>query len=143
MKTEIHRTALVLISAEKLYDLINDIESYPQFLDGVVSAKIREQSDSEMVGELTLKKTGIQRTIVTRNKLTAPSRIEMTLEEGPLQSLRGVWQIKSLGDSGCKVSLDLSFEAGGGLKAIAFGAVFKQIADKMVESFVSRAAQSA
>ena len=136
---EIHRSALVLVSAEKLYQLINDIESYPLFLDGVSSATILEQDETQMLGRLIVKKAGFEKTLVTRNKLTNPSRIEMNLEEGPLDYLNGIWTIQSINDSGCKVSLDLTFQAARGLKMMAFSAMFKQVADSMVSSFVDRA----
>ncbi len=136
---EIHRNALVMVPAESLYDLINDIESYPLFIDGVQAAKVLEANEYEMVGQLVIKKAGIERTLVTRNKLTYPSRVEMVLEKGPLDYLNGLWSIKKLDETGCKVSLDLKFNAANGLKGLAFSAMFKQVADKMVGSFVDRA----
>ena len=136
---EIHRSALVLVPSEELYNLINDIEAYPQFLDGVAESRVLSASPTEMVGELLIRKAGIERRLVTRNRLTAPERIEMTLEEGPLDSLEGVWSIQSLNQQGCKVSLDLSFSAGRGLKSFTFNRVFKQVADSMVNAFVERA----
>lgn len=139
MTTEIHRSALVLTSAEHLYAIINDIESYPSFLDGVRRARVVSQTPTQMLGELTLAKAGFERTITTQNQLTAPTRIELALHDGPLNSLAGVWSIQPLSDTGCKVSLDLSFDAGGGLKAKAFEMLFKQVADSMVEAFVTRA----
>ena len=91
---EIHRSALVLVSAEQLYDLINDIEQYPQFLEGVVATRLLEASSTEMLGELTVRKAGFERTLVTRNTLVRPLSIAMNLVEGPLDSLTGLWQIK-------------------------------------------------
>ncbi|EAR07495.1 type II toxin-antitoxin system RatA family toxin [Reinekea blandensis] len=136
---EIHRSALVLVPSHELYNLINDIEAYPQFLDGVAESRVLSASPTEMVGELLIRKAGIERRLVTRNRLTAPERIEMTLEDGPLDSLEGVWSIQSLNEQGCKVSLDLSFSAGRGLKSFTFNRVFKQVADSMVNAFVERA----
>lgn len=136
---EIHRSALVLVPAERLYALINDIEAYPQFLDGIANSRVLSATATEMVGELVIRKAGVERKIVTRNQLTAPERIEMTLEEGPLEALQGVWTIQALNKQGCKVSLDLSFSAGSGLKSFTFNRVFKQVADSMVNAFVERA----
>ena len=135
---EIHRSALVLVSAEQLYDLINDIEQYPQFLEGVVATRLLEASSTEMLGELTVRKAGFERTLVTRNTLVRPLSIAMNLVEGPLDSLTGLWQIKPLGDAGCKVTFDLSFHASQGLKAAAFSLMLKQLADTMVSAFVAR-----
>ncbi|MDN3650694.1 type II toxin-antitoxin system RatA family toxin [Reinekea marina] len=138
---EIHRSALILAPAKSVYDIINDIEQYPSFLDGVASARVLESSDIHMLGELIIKKAGVEKTIITRNTLKAPSAIEMTLEQGPLEALTGTWLITPLSEEGCKVSLDLRFSMKKGLTAMAFGAVFKQVANNMVDSFVQRANQ--
>ncbi|TCS43250.1 type II toxin-antitoxin system RatA family toxin [Reinekea marinisedimentorum] len=136
---EIHRNALVLAPAEHLYNLINDIESYPLFLDGVKAAYVLEQSEQHMLGKLVIAKAGVEKVLVTRNQLVHPSSIEMNLEEGPLDYLNGTWSIKALGDAGCKVSLDLRFHAKKSIKGMAFSVMFKKIADQMVASFVARA----
>ncbi len=136
---EIHRSALVLVRADQLYHLINDIESYPQFLDGISAAEVIERSEEHMLGRLIISKGGFERTIVTRNETIEPSSIEMNLVEGPLDYLKGHWQIKALNEQGCRVSLDLSFSPMKGLKGIAFNRVFKQVSDAMVDSFVTQA----
>ncbi|MEJ2041714.1 MAG: type II toxin-antitoxin system RatA family toxin [Reinekea sp.] len=136
---EIHRSALVLVQAKQLYHLINDIEAYPQFLDGIASASVIDRSETQMLGQLVISKAGFERTIVTRNTLQAPTLIEMNLEQGPLEYLNGIWQIKPLDEQGCRVSLDLRFSAMKGLKGMAFNHLFKQVADGMVDSFVSKA----
>lgn len=139
--TEIHRTALVPHSAETLYRLINDVEAYPQFLDGIVDAQEIESSETHMVGRLVVRKAGIERTLVTRNQLERPHRIELQLVEGPLKNFTGLWTITPLGDAGCRVSLDMSFETDGRLIAMAFGPILRQLADRMVDAFVQRADQ--
>ncbi|WP_108123910.1 type II toxin-antitoxin system RatA family toxin [Saccharospirillum mangrovi] len=138
--TEIHRTALVSHSAETFYNLINDVEAYPEFLDGIVAAEAVESSETEMVGRLVVRKAGIERTLVTRNQLQRPHRIELTLVEGPLKSLSGCWTLTPLGDDGCRVTLDMAFETDG-LLAMAFGPIMRQLADRMVDAFVQRADQ--
>lgn len=137
--TDIHRSAIVPHSAETLYDLINDLPSYPEFLDGIVAADIIESSQTHMVGRMVVRKAGIERTLITRNQLERPHRIELNLERGPLKRLHGVWSLKPLGESGCRVTLDLTFETESRLSALAFGPIFKQLADRMVGSFVQRA----
>ncbi|PTY38102.1 ubiquinone-binding protein [Saccharospirillum sp. MSK14-1] len=137
--TEIHRTALVPHSAETLYNLINDVEAYPQFLDGIVDAQEIEASETHMVGRLVVRKAGIERTLVTRNQLERPHRIELKLVEGPLKSLNGLWTITPLGEEGCKVALDMSFETDGRIMAMAFGPILRQLGDRMVDAFVRRA----
>lgn len=96
-----------------------------------------------MVGRMVVRKAGIERTLVTYNRLERPHRIELSLQQGPLKSLEGIWTLKPLGEHGCRVSLDLRFETEGQLAALAFGPIFKQLADRMVDAFVRRADERA
>ena len=83
---KIERSALVNHSAEQMFDLVNDIESYPEFMHGCRAAKVISQSDEELVGELTLGQPGIQQTFTTRNQLSRPDSIEMKLVSGQFKS---------------------------------------------------------
>ena len=49
--TVIHRSALVEYSVEHMFDIVNDIEQYPQFMQGCISAKVKSQSEHELIGE--------------------------------------------------------------------------------------------
>ena len=75
--TSIHRSALVEYSDQQMFDLVNAIEHYPEFMPGCVSAKVLSQSSTELVGQLSLSKAGISQQFTTRNQLVRPQRIEM------------------------------------------------------------------
>jgi ribosome-associated toxin RatA of RatAB toxin-antitoxin module len=139
--TSITRSALVMHSAEQMYALVNDVETYPQFLSGCTSTELISKTDEELVASLTISKKGVNQTFTTRNKLQFPERMELTLVDGPFTQFLGVWNFYRLTDEACKVTLDMDFEVNGKLAGIALGAVFKQIATTMVDSFVSRAKQ--
>ena len=55
MKT-VHRNALVTHSAEQMYALINDIESYPKFLPWCGGARILSTTSEEIVASLDVAK---------------------------------------------------------------------------------------
>lgn len=42
--SQISRTALVPYSAEQMYQLVNDVQSYPQFLPGCTGSRILEST---------------------------------------------------------------------------------------------------
>lgn len=138
---KITRTALVSHSPEHMFDLVNDFSSYPDFLPWCSGARVISQSDSEIVGELTIQKGSIRQTFSTRNTLTRPSQIDLSLVDGPFRSLGGHWRFEAVGDQACRVSLDLEFEFAGRLIAMAIGAVFSQIAGSLVDAFCDRADQ--
>jgi ribosome-associated toxin RatA of RatAB toxin-antitoxin module len=139
--TRIQRSALVTCSAQTLFDLVNDIERYPEFLPWCVGAKIESKTDQQITAQLTVGKSGIKQSFTTCNILKRPEQMEMTLVEGPFKQLRGLWQFHALNDDACKVTFDLQFEFSNKLTALALGSVFNQAADTLVDAFCARANQ--
>ena len=139
--TQVDRSALVLHTAEQMFDLINDVEKYPEFLPWCAKTEIVSQTENELVATLYLSKGGLKYNFTTRNTLSRPNRMVLELEEGPFSSLKGVWDFKPLSDEACKVSVNLQFEFSGKIAAFAMGKVFNQVATTLVDSFVQRAEQ--
>ncbi len=132
-------SALIGYSAQHMFDLVNDIEQYPQFMQGCRSARVISKSDKELVGELSLAKAGVTQTFVTRNSLIAPSRIEMKLEEGNFSKFSAVWQFEALTEAACKVSFEMEFEFKYGLVDLAVGKLLSGSANNLVDALVDRA----
>jgi len=137
----VQRTALVMHSDQAMFDLVNDVASYPQFMQGCQTAEVFEHTEQQMVARLDLKKGGVKTSFMTRNRLQAPSEIEMNLEDGPFKSLKGVWRFKSLTPQACKVSLDLEFEFNNMAVGLAASKLFSSMANDLVDSLCRRADQ--
>jgi len=121
-----------------MFDLVNDIKTYPQFLPGCLSSTLVSQTDETIVATLEVGKGPVKQSFTTKNTLKNVNRIEMSLVEGPFKKLNGVWVFTHLSDDSCKIALSLEFELNGMLK-LAFGGVFSQVANSMVEAFSNRA----
>ncbi|MBD1553781.1 type II toxin-antitoxin system RatA family toxin [Pseudomonas typographi] len=141
MTTHIQRSALLPYPAQALYDLVNDVARYPEFLPWCASTKVIETSDTHMRASLEVAKGGLSQTLVTRNTLEPGQRIEMNLERGPFTQLQGVWVFKALGEKACKISLDLAFDYDGPLVRATLGPLFNQAANTLVDAFCQRAKQ--
>ena len=137
--TRIERSALVLHPAHMMFDLVNDIESYPEYMDGCQGARVLLRAEQEIVARLDLAKAGIQQSFTTRNWLARPEGIEMVLEEGPFTRLQGQWRFQALTESACKVSLVLEFEFKSGLGQLAGGKLFTRVANNLVAATTDRA----
>ena len=137
--TSIHRSALVEYSDQQMFDLVNAIEHYPEFMPGCVSATVLSQSSTELIGELCLSKAGISQQFTTRNQLFRPQRIEMNLVEGPFKSFSSQWTFTALTDSACKVALEMEFEFTSGLMDFAMEKLFSSSANHQVDAIVQRA----
>lgn len=140
MKT-IERSALMPFSAEKMFDLVNDVASYPEFLPWCGGSKVIESTEEKMVASVTIKKAGIEQTFTTENALEIGRKISMNLQDGPFESLQGFWEFKPLMDDACKISFRVEFEMKSGMLSVVLGPIFEQIASTMVDSFCKRAKQ--
>lgn len=137
--TKIERSALVRFSAKDMFALVADIESYPHFLPWCQSSRILSRENSVVEAELDIARGGFRKQFSTQNVNQEPDQINMTLLNGPFNSLHGVWQFIPLGDDASKISLKLEFDLPGGIAAIAFGRIFHQICETMVDAFHQRA----
>lgn len=136
---EVRKQALVPHSAEEMFDLVNDVDAYPEFLPWCKSASVLEEGEGYRVASIEIAKGGIGKTFTTRNTLDRPGRLQIDLVEGPFRHLEGDWSFESLGDEACKVSLEMKFEFSSALMGMAFGPVFAQISNTMLDAFVKRA----
>ncbi len=137
--TTITRQALVAYSAENMFDLVDDIDSYPAFLPWCSSAKVLSRDEDEVRAAIELSKGKLRKSFTTCNRLQKGKMIEMRLVEGPFRHLEGFWRFEALEGGASKVSLDLDFEFSNKLIAMAIGPVFNQIANTLVDAFVVRA----
>lgn len=135
---EVSRSELVPFAPEQMYELVRDIESYPEFLPWCRAAKVLRKTEGGVVASLSIAKGAIQHSFTTEN-LNDPSReIEMRLVDGPFKQLHGFWHFEKA-DVGCRVALNLRFEFASRLIAFGLAPVFKAITGSMIQAFRDRA----
>lgn len=141
MSYSVKRSALVTFSAGQMFDLVNDIEAYPQYMDGCTGATILRRGDDWLEARLELSKAGITQVFVTRNQLQAPERMTMALVDGPFKRFQGCWSFTPLAADACKVSFELEFELQNKLLGMAVGKLFEAVASRQVDALCERARQ--
>lgn len=138
----ISRNALVHYSVAEMFALVEDIESYAEFLPWCKSTEVLFKSDDEVKASIEISKGALNKTFTTVNRMQKNKMIEMRLVKGPFKHLQGYWRFDALKiDQACKISLDLDFEFSNKILAMAAGAVFNQIANSMVDAFCKRAVE--
>ena len=137
--SRVERSALVPRPQSLLYELVNDVESYPRHFAWCPKAEALEQGPDHMLARMTIAIGGMNVVFTTRNRLEPPERIAIHLVDGPFAKLEGVWEFRALGEHGAKISLALSFEPAGRLLGGALSLGFHRIADHMVDDFVRAA----
>jgi len=136
---KVSKHALVPFSASQMYALVNDIESYADFLPWCDKSIVLDKTEQEIKASLNIAYGSLNKSFTTLNTLTPETKIEMQLVEGPFEKLHGEWLFTQLGEDGCKISLNLEFEFKNKLISMTMGSVFSQIANTLVDSFSERA----
>jgi len=157
---EIKHTALVARPPGRLFDLINDIESYPSFVPWCTHARVLSRSAREIVATIGVQRGPLQSEFTTRNELEQDRRVLMHLVSGPFKVLEGEWLLTPiaqpttavppsatseplvqgrLANVGCRVQLTMQFAFKSPLTAILFEQKFAETAASLMDAFVARA----
>ncbi|CAM4434920.1 MAG: Ribosome association toxin RatA [Legionellaceae bacterium] len=135
----IHRTAIVSHTPRQMYELVNAIEEYPQYLPWCKTSQILSKNEDEIRASLLLARGGVEKSFTTCNRLQKDKMIEIRLLNGPFHHLEGFWQFETIDGVGCRITLNLEFEFAGKLLSFAFSPVFNQVANTLVDAFVKQA----
>lgn len=135
----INRSALLPYSTQAMFELVNDIEAYPAYMDGCVGAKILKRDADVIEARLDLARGAIRYSFATRNRLDAPKSIQMELIDGPFSQFEGRWFFQTLGDNACKVILDLQFAMNSSIGSLAAKKLFDGVANNLVDALCQRA----
>ena len=136
----IKKTAIVQCTPSQMYKVVNDIESYPQFLPWCKQAVVHMSTNNEMCATLRISKGPLSKQFTTINKLTQDKSISINLVNGPFKHLAGSWQFLPWQEgSSTKILFNLEFTIANKLLDNSIGNVFFGIADTMVQAFSNEA----
>lgn len=137
--SKISRSALVNFSATQMFELVDDIDNYSQFVPYCKSSSIISRSTNQVTAKLLVAKSGLAKSFTTTNSLSKPEKIDIELVEGPFEFLYGSWTFTALSEQACKIELQLNFEFKNRLATIAFSKIFNLLVESMVSAFTQRA----
>lgn len=135
----VEKSVLVAHSASEMYQLVEDVETYPQFLPWCSGTEVRRPDANNAIATLHVNYHGLRLHFTTKNQMEPGVLIDMTLENGPFKHLDGFWRFRPLAENACKVEFRLSYEISGKFVEKLTGPVFNHIANTFVEVFVKRA----
>ncbi len=136
--TVVKKAKTVGYSCEQMYNLVNEVERYEEFLPYCAESNVSHRSEDEVQATLVVSAAGMHKSFTTRNLLQVNKMIEIRLVDGPFNHLEGFWRFDEV-EEGCLVSLDLEFELAGRMFSMMLGPVFEQFVDKMLGAFCDRA----
>jgi ribosome-associated toxin RatA of RatAB toxin-antitoxin module len=122
-----------------MYELVNDIKAYPRYLPMISAVRMHSQTASALRATLTLSKGALNLSFTTDNIMKDSQEIRMNLVDGPFRKLKAVWTFEPVHGDGCEATFKVDFEFKNGLMAMAFGPLFRELTESLVEAFCQQA----
>ncbi len=122
-----------------MYQLVNDVASYPKFLPWCKDSKVLTESEKLMEASILMARGPLNRWFTTRNQLTPGEKITLDLVDGPFKHLKGSWSFIEDPSGGCTVRFVVDFDFAFGPARLLMTPVFESIASSLVNAFSKRA----
>ena len=137
----IRETKVLPYSAEQMFDLVADVDKYPEFLPWVVATRVRRDSETSMTADMLVGFKALREKFTSKVEKDRPNQIDVHYVDGPLRDLDNRWTFTPTADGGCEIFFCVDFA----FKSKMFEALAGQYVDrafrKMVAAFEERAAQ--
>ena len=132
---------LLPYSPEQLFDLVADIERYPEFLPWCVGARIRERTEKTITADLLIGFRMVRERFTSRVVLDRPDLIDVTYSEGPFRYLTNHWKFVPQPDGQCLLDFYVDFEFRSRMLQKIIEVLFNEAVKRMVGAFETRAKQ--
>lgn len=136
---KVEKNVLVLHSAKQMFDLVDKVEDYPNFLPWYSKTEVIERKDKELKARLFMDYMGVRQSFATHSHNIPGSEIRMDLLEGPFKTLRGTWKFIDLGGDMCKIEFRLEYDFSNMLLSTVISPVFNHLSGTLVDAFVKEA----
>ncbi len=123
---------------QQLFDLVADIEKYPDFLPWCRAARILERRENEFLGELIISFAHITESYTSSVTLSAPHSIDVVMVKGPFEYLTNQWKFTPV-ENGTRIDLTLDFKFRSRILEKLIGSLFSKATSKMAGAFKKRA----
>ena len=127
-------------TAEQLFDLVADVERYPEFLPWCVGARIRERRADLVVADLLIGFRMFRERFTSKVTLARPRRIDVAYSDGPFRYLDNHWIFEPV-EGGCRIDFFVDFEFRSAILQKLIGVLFNEAVRRMVAAFETRARQ--
>lgn len=135
----VQRSAMLPYTTAQMYRLVNDIESYSEFVPWCTRSEINFKTERVIEATLHFSKGALGAEMTTRNELVEDCRVTMNLVKGPFRHLKGVWQFYELDGNHCRVELEITFAFSSRVYEFTLGPIFHSLANRMITVFRQRA----
>ncbi|WP_375262928.1 type II toxin-antitoxin system RatA family toxin [Palleronia sp.] len=140
-----HETRKLPYSAQQMYDLVGDVETYPKFIPWISAARLtsRRETDTGEVLEADLVisfKVFRERFGSRVTKDHDDMRIDTEYLKGPFRHMNATWRFRDAEGGGCEVFFDVDFEFKSRILGSAAQMFFNDAMQRIVRAFEREAA---
>lgn len=134
-------------SADRMFDLVADVERYPEFVPLCKSLKVRQRQENPdgkevVICDMTVSFKLVREAFTTRVTLDRAGRkIFVEYLQGPFSTLENRWTFKPKDDGGCDVDFFIAYEFKSRMLALLMGAMFDTAFQRFAAAFEKRADQ--
>lgn len=128
----------VPFAPEILFDLVADVERYPEFVPWWVAARVKRVSPVMYYTDQVVALKVLHRGFRTKTVLQRPDRIDVTSTDKPFKQLQLVWTFEPLPE-GCRVRLSAAFQFRSGAIQAMLGLFSQDMVHRLLDAFESRA----
>jgi coenzyme Q-binding protein COQ10 len=132
-------------AASEMFDLVADVERYPQFVPLCQKLIVRKRSPvgegrEMLVADMTVAYKLVRETFSTRVTLDK-AKLEILVEylNGPFRSLENRWKFRPEGERSCEIEFDIHYEFRSRTLGMLMGTVFDAAFRRFAEAFERRA----
>ncbi len=128
-------------SPEQLFDLVADIERYPEFLPWCRAARITRREGDVVYADLVIGFKVFRERFTSKVTLRKPDAVDVQYVKGPMRHLNNHWRFIPQPGGGCLLDFYLDFEFRSVIVQRLIGVLFNEAARRMVSAFEARARQ--
>ena len=136
--TVVKKSRLVSYTCEQMYNIVDDVELYNEFLPYFKESVVLHRDEDEVQATLVLSFSGVEKSFTTRNRLQKNKMIEIRLVDGPFSHLEGFWRFDETAE-GCLFTFDLEFKFATRMLSMFLGSLFEQVTNTIEDAFCTRA----
>jgi coenzyme Q-binding protein COQ10 len=125
---------------DELYELVTDVEDYPNFLPWCVALRVRGRDETEIRADMVIGFKMLREKFTSKVTLTPKSRIDVKYLNGPFRHLENRWLFAEK-NGGCEIDFYIDFEFRSRILQKVMEPLFHEAVRRMVRAFEKRAAQ--
>ena len=135
----IKKSAFVFYSQKEIFQLIDDVEHYPDFLPWCAGSKVIKRTKKITEATIEINFKGVKQSFTTRNLKKPFEIMEINLVDGPFKKLTGSWKFTNIDKKSCKIELSLMYEFNNLILEKLIGPIFNIIANTFIDEFIKEA----